>query len=735
MNDSGLISTKTNPISHLVAVAGNPNAGKSTLINAIAGSRLHVGNWPGVTVEKKEARLILNDHTIRLVDLPGTYSLSAYSEEEAVARDFLLNDHPAVIINVIDATNLERNLYLTVQLLELEIPIVIALNMYDEVNYKGYKIDTKAIEKILGVKVVPTTAIKKKGVDDLLKVVEEILMQPDHYKPNRLKYSSDIEEAIPKILDEVNEHVPELLERYPGRWLAYKIIEQDRSIVQHESLDPGHVLNNEAVEHLKSAHDKNMTALLSDLRYAQTAGLAKEVLVRPAMQRIEITEQIDRIVLNRYLSLPIFFLIIWFTFKLTFDLSTPFVDWIDFLATGPISSWSRSILHLLGSSPWLVSLVTEGIIGGVGFVLVFVPVISAMMFFITFLEGCGYMARAAFVMDRYMHLIGLHGKSFIPMILGFGCNVPAIYATRTLENRQDKALTALLLPLMSCSARLPVYILFVSAFFPEHSGTVLFSIYLMGILLAVLVGYGFRHTLFRGETPVFIMELPPYRMPSLKNLLIHTWEKVKHFIIKAGTFILAMSIFIWFALNLPWGVENKKDSYLGQVAQVIVPVFKPIGLGNWETTASLLTGVIAKEMVVSTMGEIYTSSPVVDESGTNRESFSRELANIVLSFGTACKQAVLNVFATAGISSISTEEGDDSQRLRSKIQSSFTPLSAYAMMVFVLLYMPCLVTGVAIRNEFGSWKLFYISMAYGIALAWLMALIIYQGGMLLGLGG
>lgn len=345
------------------------------------------------------------------------------------------------------------------------------------------------------------------------------------------------------------------------------------------------------------------------------------------------------------------------------------------------------------------------------------------------------MARAAFVMDRYMHLIGLHGKSFIPMILGFGCNVPAIYATRTLENRQDKALTALLLPLMSCSARLPVYILFVSAFFPEHSGTVLFSIYLMGILLAVLVGYGFRHTLFRGETPVFIMELPPYRMPSLKNLLIHTWEKVKHFIIKAGTFILAMSIFIWFALNLPWGVENKKDSYLGQVAQVIVPVFKPIGLGNWETTASLLTGVIAKEMVVSTMGEIYTSSPVVDESGTNRESFSRELVNIVLSFGTACKQAVLNVFATAGISSISTEEGDDSQRLRSKIQSSFTPLSAYAMMVFVLLYMPCLVTGVAIRNEFGSWKLFYISMAYGIALAWLMALIIYQGGMLLGLGG
>ena len=715
------------------AVAGNPNSGKSTLINGIAGSRLQVGNWPGVTVEKKEAYLKLSDHSIRLVDLPGTYSLMAYTEEEMVARDFLLHENPQVIINVIDTTNLERNLYLTVQLLELGIPMVIALNMFDEVEQKGFKVDIETIQAILGVKVVPTSAIKKKGIQPLLNAVEEVINHPHQYQPKQLKYSDDIEEAIPGILEEVREHAPGLLERYPERWLVYKIIEKDAAILNHEGLDAEHILNNKAVDHLRKVHNEDMATYLSDQRYAQTAGLAKEVLTKPLIPKFELTEKIDRIVLNRYLGLPVFLVTIWLMFKLTFDLSTPFVDWIDYLATGPLTRWSAALLNGVGASSWLISLVTEGIIGGVGFVLVFVPVITAMMFFITFLEGSGYMARAAFVMDRYMHMIGLHGKSFIPMILGFGCNVPGVYATRTLENRKDKELTALLLPLMSCSARLPVYILFVGAFFPKNSGTVMFSLYLMGIVLAIAVGYFFRHTLFRGETPVFIMELPPYRMPSFKNLMVHTWEKAKHFIIKAGTFILAMSIFIWFALNLPWGVESKKDSILGQGAQIVAPVLKPLGFGTWEATASLMTGVIAKEMVVSTMGEIYAVAP--PQKGEAADFSVREdLLRIGSTFLFACRDALLNVVSTASISSITTEEGEDSRKLRSRIQESFTPLSAYAMMVFVLLYMPCLVTGVAIRNEFGSWRLFIISTAYGLVLAWTMAFLIYQGGTLLGIG-
>ncbi|MBU3914435.1 ferrous iron transport protein B, partial [bacterium] len=524
-----------------------------------------------------------------------------------------------------------------------------------------------------------------------------------------------------------------LFEKYPKKWLLYKIIERDRSLLTQIEIDPDKFLDNEAVEHLKKAHDQDIETFMSDARYAQTLGLTKEVMTKPLVPKFELTEKIDKIVLNRFLGIPIFLLTMWLIFKLTFDVSTPFSNWIDYLTTGPLSRWSASLLTAVGASDWLISLVTEGIIGGVGFVLVFVPVISAMMFFITFLEGSGYMARAAFVMDRYMHLVGLHGKSFIPMIMGFGCNVPGVYATRTLENSKDKFLTALLLPLMSCSARLPVYILLIGAFFPGNSGTVLFSIYVLGIILAILVGRLFRKTLFRGETPIFIMELPPYRIPSLNNLLVHTWEKVKHFIIKAGTFILAMSIFIWFALNLPWGVNNKKDSYLGKTAGVIAPILKPLGFGSWEITSALLTGIIAKEMVVSTLGEIYAVSAIKNPT-VKVPTFKEDVVEIVKSFFIAVKDATLNAFSIYGISSISTEEGIDSRGLRLKIQQQLTPLGAYSLMVFVLLYMPCFITGIAMRSEFGSWNLFIISAVYGLTLAWIVSFIVFQGGTLIGLG-
>jgi ferrous iron transport protein B len=451
---------------------------------------------------------------------------------------------------------------------------------------------------------------------------------------------------------------------------------------------------------------------------------------------MELTEKIDRIVLNRYLGIPIFLAAMWLVFKLTFDFSSPFADWIDAMTTGPFKRWAEALLGFIHAPAWTASLVTDGIIAGVGFVIVFVPVIFAMMFFITFLEGSGYMARAAFVMDRAMHAIGLHGKSFIPMLLGFGCNVPAVYATRTLENPRDKALTALLIPLMSCGARLPVYIVFIGAFFPSHAGTVLWSLYVMGIGLAVLMGLFFKKTLFKGESPMFIMELPPYRLPSFRSLMIHTWEKGKHFLIKAGTYILAVSILVWFLLNLPWGVENKRDSYLGKTGQAIAPVLEPLGFGNWEAASSLVSGLIAKEIVVGTMGEIYVQK--AEGKMEEQPTLTDDLIEIGTSFAGAAKDAAGNVISTFGIASMSSEESaeETGERtpLRGVIKSQFTPLSAYAFITFVLLYMPCVVVAIAMRQEFGTWKWFGIAFAYQMALAWSVAFIIYQGGKLLGIG-
>ncbi len=488
------------------------------------------------------------------------------------------------------------------------------------------------------------------------------------------------------------------------------------------------------IRHLKEVHGDDVESIMADARYAQAAGLTREVLKRPELKKTEMTERIDRIALNRFLGIPLFLAAMWFMFKLTFDVSKPLGDWMNAMTFGPFKRWAEALVGLIHAPAWMSSLVTDGVIAGVGSVLVFVPVIFAMMFFITFLEGSGYMARAAFVMDRAMHSIGLHGKSFIPMLLGFGCNVPAIYATRTLENQRDKALTALLIPLMSCGARLPVYVVFIGAFFPAHAGTVLWSLYVLGIALAIVMGLIFKRTLFKGEAPMFIMELPPYRLPSLKSLMIHTWEKGKHFLIKAGTYILAVSILVWFLLNLPWGVDSKKDSYLGQVGQVAAPVLKPLGFGNWEAASSLMAGVIAKEIVVGTMGEIYVKK-AEEERTAVKPAFTDDLLEIGTSLATALRNSAENVFSTFRISSLSAKEDEKRSGLKSVLRTTFSPLSAYAFIVFVLLYMPCVVVAIAMRQEFGTWKWFGISFAYQMALAWLMAFVIYQGGTLLGIGG
>ena len=711
-----------------IAVAGNPNSGKSTLINAIAGTRLHVGNWAGVTVEKKEASFEHCGRKIRLVDLPGTYSLSPYTQEEIIARDYLVNERPDLIINVVDSTNLERNLYLTVQLLELEIPVVMALNIIDEAEAKGYRIDVGGIEKMLGVKVVPTSAVKKSGLDALLNAVVETSDNAKERKPQQLHYGEDVERALERLHKELAEAHGRLFERYPERWLLLKLLEMDEQVRSEAGL-PSNFSAATALHHLKKAHGDDVEALMADIRYGLASGLCREVLKKPELRATELTEKIDRVVLNRFLGIPIFLGAMWLVFKLTFDLSSPFADWLDAMTSGPFKRWAEAILGGIGAPDWTVSLVNEGIISGVGFVLVFVPVIFAMMFFITFLEGSGYMARAAFVMDRAMHAIGLHGKSFIPMLLSFGCNVPGVYATRTLENQKDKVLTALLLPLMSCGARLPVYVLFAAVFFPDNSGTVIWSLYIMGIILAMLMGLLFKRTLFRGEAPMFIMELPPYRMPSFSSLCIHTWEKGKHFLVKAGTYIMAVSILVWFLLNLPWGVESKHDSWLGKTGAAVAPIFEPLGFGNWEAASSLITGVIAKEIVVGTMGEIY--APGQEEaSGGPKPTLADDLEEIVVSFAAAAKGAVTSTLGLAG-----EEEEEKPTSLMSAVRESFTPLSAYAFMAFVLLYMPCVIVGIAMRHEFGTWKWTALAFSYQTALAYVAALIIYQGGRLLGLGG
>lgn len=721
-----------------VAVAGNPNSGKSTLINSLAGSRLQVGNWPGVTVERKTASIKHKDYLIEFIDLPGTYSLSPYSMEEIIARDFLTLEKPDMILNVVDSTNLERNLYLTIQLKELEIPVVMALNMSDELRKKGMKLNVGLLEELLGVKAVQTVATKKEGLSEIFDAVIETY-ENSQKNINIIKYSGEIEVLLENIHNVINQKHSEILERYPKRWIILKIIEQDEDILKKLNLTDTLDEIDGYIKYFKhtTGLSEDMQDTMSDARYAKASGVAKEVLSAIQKVKYDITEKLDKMLLNRFLSIPIFLLAMWIVFKIAFDFSSPFVDWIDGVFSGPFSKWVTSSLLLINAPEWTVSLVTDGIIAGTGFVLVFVPVIGVMMLLITFLEASGYMARVAFVMDRFMHTMGLHGKSFIPILLGFGCNVPSVYATRVLENERDRKLTTLLVPLMSCGARLPVYVVFIGAFFTKHSGTVLWSLYVLGIVVAILLGIILKKTMYKDESSIFIMELPPYRLPTLRDLFIHTWLKVKHFIVKAGTYILAVSIIVWFMLNLPWGVENKKDSLLGKVGQVVAPVFEPLGFGKWEAASSLITGLIAKEIVVSTMSQIYVQEE--NEEQEEDTGFGEDLKEIVVSFGSAVKESFENVFSTFKIASISADESEEDASshtaLRQELNKVFTPLSAYAFMAFVLLYWPCVVVAIAIRQEFGSWKLYGQAIMMHTVVAWIVSFIIYQGGLLLGLGG
>ncbi|MBM7854899.1 ferrous iron transport protein B [Desulfohalotomaculum tongense] len=670
----------------VIAMAGNPNSGKSSIFNNLTGARQHVGNYAGVTVEKKEGKLIHQGKAYKVVDLPGTYSLGAYSEDERVARDFILKEKPDVIINVVDASNIERNLYLTVQLLEMGANVVVALNMMDEAKEKAIHIDVAKISKLLGVPVVPTVATKKQGMKELVVRAIQAANEPKR-EALKINYGSDLEKELKKLEDIISSH-SQLSQEYPSRYLAIKLLEEDQEVYQQVKAIPGTAelleQSEESAAFLLDETGEDAESLIADRRYGFISGVSKQAVRKriSAEQRLSFSDKIDKVVTHRVLGIPIFLAAMWLVFQFTFALGDPMIGWVEGffeILGGVVGGW----LAAAGASDLITSFIVDGIIGGVGSVMVFIPNIVLLFFAIALLENSGYMARAAYVMDRFMNTLGLHGKSFIPLLVGFGCNVPGIMAARTLENKKDRIITILITPLMSCAARLPVYVLFVSAFFSQYEGLIIFSLYLLGIVMAVIMGVIFKRLLFPGEVSPFVLELPPYRIPTLKATMIHMWERAGIFVKKAGTIIFSVVVLIWALSVLPWGVEpGSKESALGQIGSFFAPLFAPAGFGSWEASTALIFGILAKEVVVGTLGVIYG----VGEEGV----------------------------VTA-------------------IHQLWTPLSAYAFMVMTLLYTPCAAVIGTIKRETGSWKWTVFTMVYTLVLGWVMAVLVYQVGRLFGL--
>jgi ferrous iron transport protein B len=555
-------------------------------------------------------------------------------------------------------------------------------------------------------------------------------------------YGREAEEEIAR-LQEAIEKVPPLNARYPSRWLALKLLEEDSEIVSQleTSVTGGGTILAQArksVDHLRSVYGDDAETIIADRRYGFISGLVKEVVRRPVEERLTLSDKIDRIVTNRVLGIPIFLVAMWFVFKMTAEVSGAYLDWVDGVIGGPITRWVVAILNLIGlGGTWFESLMVDGVIAGVGGVLVFVPVLLFLYFFLALLEDSGYMARAAFVMDRLMHALGLHGKSFMPMLIGFGCTVPAVYATRTLESEDDRVLTGLLAPMMSCGARLPVYAIFAAAFFPDNAGQFIFGLYLFGIVLAIVSGMVFKRTLFKSKPPApFVMELPPYRLPTLKGILIHMWERSSFFLRKAATIIVLVSVVIWLLMNIPWGVEEPKDSLFGKASAAIAPILAPAGFGNWQAAGSLVTGFVAKEVVVGTMSEIYIGGAEEEEAAEEPTTFFQDLGEIVVGFWDATVDTVKATISLIPGVDLMGEEGEGEEEdtaLIEVLQEDFTPLSAVAFNVFVLLYIPCMVAIAAARHEYGTkWMLF--NATYLTALGWVVATLIYQLGRLLGFG-
>jgi len=706
-----------------IALAGNPNVGKSTLFNRWTGMRQHVGNWPGKTVEKKEGTFHYNQQEIEVVDLPGNYSLTAYSVEEVVSRDYIIGEKPEVIVNVIDAANIERNLYLTLQMMELGANIVLALNMNKFAREKGLKINKNQLSNLLGVPVIEIEAVDDTGSEELLETIVKVSKSPKIVL-DRLEYGNEVSEHIQQIEKIIDQDLSgdnnKSVFDAPSSWIALKLLEDDPQIIKEieESGKAQRVL--ESVKkiqgHFNDVFGDDADAAITDARYGFIAGLISESVKKPKIDKVTRSDLIDRIVTHKYLGIPIFLLIMWLTFQITFTVGDPMGGYIE----EAFALLGETVSANLGEG-FLTSFIVDGIIGGVGGVLVFVPIIFILFLILSLLEDSGYLARAAFVMDRFMHkLVGLHGKSFIPMILGFGCAVPGVMATRTLENERDRFLTMLIVPFMSCSARLPVYALLGAAFFSAYQGWVIFSLYILGIVVAIIMAAIFKKTIFKGMSAPFVMELPPYRIPTAKGALIHMWERGVLFLKKAGTLILALSVVIWALSSLPVGVEYaSQESITGQIGTALSPVFEPLGFGEWQAAVAIIYGFMAKEVVVSTFGILYGvgedgSGGTATTDGTNPESSGEK----------APKGEEV-----APSAEVAPEEDPG---FISAIQQVFTPLSAYAYMVFILLYIPCLATLATIRRETNSWKWPAFAAGYTFAVAYAVSLVVYQGGLLLG---
>ena len=669
-----------------VALAGNPNCGKTTVFNALTGSNQYVGNWPGVTVEKKEGTARLGDKSFTVVDLPGIYSLSPYSMEEIVTRDFVIKEEPDCIIDIVDATNLERNLYLTVQLLELERPMVVALNFMDEVAKRGDRIDVKRLAKGLGIPVVPITAKTGEGLEELLHTAHRQMHLGCTVEPDDLydDYTHDIHHRMGALI-----HDYAYAARLPAHWAAIKLLEGDDIVARALKLPPEveQKLQGIIAEYENSSDLGDRETLIADSRYQYIERVVSASVTRgKSPDEPTLTEKIDRVVTHRLLAIPMFLCTMLVMFAITFG---PFGSWLSDLvgaAIEALGAWLGDALTGAGASPVLVSLLRDGIIGGVGGVLTFLPQIALLFFFLSFLEDSGYMSRAAFIMDRLLRRFGLSGKAFIPMLMGFGCSVPAIMGARTMENEKDRRMTILLVPFMSCSAKLPVYGLISSAFFGAWAGLVVFGLYIIGMAVGILSGLFFKHTLFAGEPAPFVLELPPYRLPSLGNIMTHVWQKVKGFLIKAGTLILLMSVLLWLLQSFDFSlhmVEDASRSMLGALGSAIAPIFAPCGFGYWQAAVALLTGFGAKEMGVSSLSMFY--------------GFSITAAG--------------GVVASA--------------------MTGFTPLSAFAMLVFILLYVPCVAAVSTMFREVGKARWAFFSIAWQPGCAYVVSLLVYQVGSLL----
>ena len=723
-----------------IAFAGNPNVGKSALINALAGSKLKVGNWPGVTVEKKEAYFTYKGQEITMVDLPGVYSLSPFSLEEKITRDFIINENPDVVINVIESTNIERNLYLTLLLQELGKPMVMALNFYDEFEKLNYTLDLKRLSSLMEMDVIKTSAIKKTGLTELLDKAISIAEKKENRKQYKISFDSFIDkqyEEMKKGLQE-DKSFKDILNKYSLDFVTIKLLEKDSDFL--EKVQKDYSLNcanyfDSYIKEIEERYDEDVDTILAEKRYGKIKGIIAETLKTSLKSRLDFTEKVDKILLNRILGLPIFLMIIAGLMTIVFNGSAPFIDWIDGFVGGFIGKYAGILME--GTPDWLNSLVVDGIIGGVGGVMTFVPLMFFLYFFLSILEESGYMTRVAFLMDKIMRKLGLNGKAFVPMVLGFGCTVPAIYATRTLEDEKSRKLTAALAPFMSCGARLPVYGLFTAAFFGAKAGLVVMSLYLFGIVTAIILGVVLkRFEYFKVDNKALLIELPPYRIPSFKVIMKSTLTRTGGYLKKATSIILGILILLWGLTYFPNNGDAEK-SYMAGIGRVIAPVLKPTGFADrWETVAAIVPSIAAKEVVVGFMAQVLELPE--DEEAEEETTFAEDFKEQISGLGSAIKDSaagivsfdVNSLFAAPDAEEIE-EEGRGVVEATASLWKGdpLAPLRAYSFMVFILLVVPCAVTLGAIKQEFGKEYLFKL-IGIMLAVPYIASTIIFQVGRL-----